>query len=77
MNEFPKYVVTSTFTEADLTWNNSMIIPGDDAVAGIEALKATPGGTLSVMGSSQLQSSPPTANDARSTSSPPSPRPAC
>ncbi len=54
MNEFPKYVVTSTLTEADLTWNNSTIIPGDDAIAGIEELKAKPGGNLSVMGSSQL-----------------------
>lgn len=54
MNEFPKYVVTSTLTDADLTWNNSTIIPGDDVVERVTELKSEPGGVLSVMGSSQL-----------------------
>lgn len=54
MNAFTKYVVSSTLTDDDLTWANSTIIPGDDVVAGVGALRERPGGTLSVMGSSQL-----------------------
>lgn len=54
MNAFTKYVVSSTLTEDDLTWENSTIIRGDDVVAGVEELRAKTGGTLSVMGSSQL-----------------------
>lgn len=54
MNAFTKYVVTSTLSDDDLTWENSTIIPGDDVVAGVDALREKPGGTLSVMGSSQL-----------------------
>lgn len=54
MNEFPKYVVTSTLTDDDLSWNNSTIIPGEDAVDRVTELRAEPGGSLTVMGSSQL-----------------------
>src|SRR4051794_34450548 len=33
MNAIPKYVVSTTLSEADLAWNNSSLIPGDGAVA--------------------------------------------
>ncbi len=54
MNTITKYVVSGTLTEADLTWANSVLVPGDDAVAAIAALKAQAGGDLGIMGSSQL-----------------------
>lgn len=54
MNAFPKYVVSSTLTDDDLTWNNSQLLAGDDPMQAVADLKAQPGGTLSVMGSSQL-----------------------
>ncbi len=53
MNAFPKYVVSATLGEDDLTWENSHLLTGDPMTA-VARLKATPGGTLSVMGSSQL-----------------------
>jgi dihydrofolate reductase len=54
MNEIPKYVVSSTLGEADLTWANTTLIPGADALARIRALHETDGGDLSVMGSPTL-----------------------
>ncbi|WP_436792896.1 dihydrofolate reductase family protein [Actinospongicola halichondriae] len=53
MNAFPKYVVSSTLGEDDLTWENSHLLTGDPMTA-VADLKAKPGGTLSVMGSSRL-----------------------
>ena len=54
MNSITKYVVSSTLTDDDLTWSNSVLIPGDDPVAAVTELKARDGGDLSVMGSTQL-----------------------
>jgi dihydrofolate reductase len=54
MNAIPKYVVTRTLSDADLTWNNTTRIPGDEAVERIRALRATDGGNLLVMGSPTL-----------------------
>jgi dihydrofolate reductase len=54
MNQIEKHVVSSTLTEADLTWNNSRLIPGEGALDAIRALKEREGGDLQVMGSLTL-----------------------
>ena len=54
MNEIPKYVVSRTLTEGDLTWSNTTLLPGDDAVTSVEELRARDGGDIQVMGSSVL-----------------------
>jgi dihydrofolate reductase len=54
MNAIPKYVVTSTLGDDELTWSNSTRIPGDRAVARIRELRATDGGDLLVLGSPTL-----------------------
>src|SRR6201992_4193554 len=51
LKEKPKYVATTTLTEA--RWSNSTILSGDLA-AGIGQLKAKPGGELQVHGSGTL-----------------------
>src|SRR6478736_2555061 len=54
MNAIPKYVVTATLGDDELTWNNTTRIPGDDAVASIRGLHEKDGGDLVVMGSPTL-----------------------
>ena len=54
MNALPKYVVSSTLDAADLTWDNSHLLPDGDPMESVSALKAERGGTLTVMGSTQL-----------------------
>jgi dihydrofolate reductase len=54
MNAFPKYVVSSTLGDDQLTWDNTTRIPGDQAVARIRELRETDGGDLVVMGSPTL-----------------------
>lgn len=54
MNSLKKYVVSSTLGEADLTWNNSSLIPGGQAVSRIRELRETEGGDLAMMGSPTL-----------------------
>ncbi len=54
LNALPKYVVSSTLGEADLTWHNSRIIPGGEAVARLRQLHGADGGDLLVMGSPTL-----------------------
>jgi dihydrofolate reductase len=54
MNEIPKYVASRTLTEDDLTWNNSMLLPADDALGAIRELKQREGGGIQVMGSASL-----------------------
>ncbi|BDM68330.1 deaminase reductase [Streptomyces nigrescens] len=54
MNAVRKYVVTGTLGDADLTWNNTTRIPGDEAVARVRELRGTDGGDLHVMGSPTL-----------------------
>lgn len=54
MNSIPKYVVSATLGESDLTWNNTTLVPGADAVARIRELHAADGGDLVVMGSPTL-----------------------
>ena len=52
INAIPKYVVSSTLTDADVTWNNSRLITGDqDAVrAGIQAAKDETEGDIQISG---------------------------
>jgi dihydrofolate reductase len=54
MNEIPKYVVSGTLTQVDLEWNNSTLLAADDPIGAIGELKATDGGDIQVMGSSNL-----------------------
>ncbi|MFD6974348.1 dihydrofolate reductase family protein [Streptomyces sp. NPDC059949] len=54
MNAIPKYVVSETLGDDELTWNNTTRIAGDKAVAGIRELRAAEGGNLLVMGSPTL-----------------------
>ncbi|MBD0844097.1 dihydrofolate reductase family protein [Streptomyces sp. TRM68416] len=54
LNSLKKYVVSSTLSDAELTWNNSERIPGDEAVARIRALRESEGGELAMMGSPTL-----------------------
>jgi dihydrofolate reductase len=53
MNNIPKYVVSSTLSEADATWGDTTIIRAN-VPAEIAKLKAQPGGSLLVEGSGQL-----------------------
>ncbi len=54
MNAIPKYVVSSTLGTGDLTWNNSSLIPGADAITRVRELRETDGTDLVVMGSPTL-----------------------
>ncbi|MGW6913508.1 dihydrofolate reductase family protein [Kitasatospora sp. NPDC054939] len=54
MNAIPKYVVSDTLGEADLTWNNTTLIPGAGAIGRIRELRGAEGGSLLVMGSPSL-----------------------
>ena len=54
MNAIPKYVVSATLSDGELTWNNTTRIPGGEAVARLRELHESEGGTLLVMGSPTL-----------------------
>ncbi|GAA4910108.1 dihydrofolate reductase family protein [Streptomyces coeruleoprunus] len=55
MNAIPKYVVSRTLGDEDLTWADTTRIPGDEAVARIRKLRDSEGGgDLLVMGSPTL-----------------------
>jgi dihydrofolate reductase len=54
MNAIPKYVVSKTLGDDELTWNNTTRIPGDEAVPRIRELHESDGGNLLVMGSPTL-----------------------
>ena len=53
MNGMPKYVVSTTLTDADATWNNSSVVRGD-VVAEVRRLKEELDGDLLVAGSASL-----------------------
>ncbi len=53
MNAAKKYVASRTLTQADVTWNTTLLSP-DDAVADVAALRARPGGDLVMWGSASL-----------------------
>ncbi|MFG3493928.1 dihydrofolate reductase family protein [Streptomyces sp. NPDC047928] len=54
MNSIPKYVVSRTLGDAELTWANTTLIVGDGAVDRIRELREAEGGDLLVMGSPTL-----------------------
>src|SRR5438067_4778115 len=54
INGVQKYVVSSTLSEADLTWAPTTLIPGDNVVTAVTELRQQPGRDINVMGSSQL-----------------------
>ena len=53
MNEIPKYVASRTLTEADITWNTTLL-PAKDAIGAIRKLHESDGGGIQVMGSASL-----------------------
>lgn len=53
MNAMPKYVVSSTLTDAEAAWNNSTVLRGDP-VAAVTALRAKVAGDVLVPGSASL-----------------------
>src|SRR5581483_6065089 len=54
MNTVPKYVVSDTLTEDDLTWKPTTIIRSDELTTKINELRAQPGGDITLMGSARL-----------------------
>lgn len=54
MNSIRKFVVSGTLGESDLTWDNTTLIPGAEAVADIGRMRAEEGGGVLVMGSPTL-----------------------
>jgi dihydrofolate reductase len=53
MNAIPKYVVSDTLGDDDMTWNTTRI-PGGEAVPRIRELRETDGRNLLIMGSATL-----------------------
>ncbi len=49
INPIAKYVVSSTLSQAD--WENTTVVPGDDAVRRVAELKASTPGTIAMSGS--------------------------
>jgi dihydrofolate reductase len=54
MNEIPKYVASRTLTKDDLTWENTTLLPADDAIGAVRELRARDGAGIQVMGSPSL-----------------------
>ena len=54
INQVQKYVVSSTLSGSDLTWEPTTLIPGDGVVEAVAALRDRPGGNLEVLGSARL-----------------------
>ena len=54
MNAIRKYVASRTLAEDDLTWENSVLLPGGDAVGAIRELREQPGGMMQMWGSPTL-----------------------
>ncbi|BFV58518.1 dihydrofolate reductase family protein [Kitasatospora sp. CMC57] len=54
MNALPKYVVSATLGDSDLSWENTTRIPADQAVTRLRELHDAPGGDVVVMGSPTL-----------------------
>jgi dihydrofolate reductase len=53
MNSMHKYVVSTTLTDAEATWNNTTVIAGDISTE-VAGLKSRSGGDILVAGSGQL-----------------------
>jgi dihydrofolate reductase len=54
MNEIHKYVASRTLRQGDLEWNNSTLLPADDALGAVRRLRDESGGNLQLMGSASL-----------------------
>lgn len=55
LNAIPKYVASRTLSDEDVTiWNNSRLLPGEDALAAIAELRSRDGGDLQSYGSANL-----------------------
>lgn len=54
INAVPKYVVSNTLTEAEITWTPTTIIRGADLLKEVTALRQKPGGDIYVYGSLSL-----------------------
>jgi dihydrofolate reductase len=54
INSVQKYVVTNTLTDADIDWQPTTRISGDNLVQTVSDLRARPGGEVHVLGSAQL-----------------------
>ena len=54
INGVQKYVVTNTLTDADIDWQPTTRISGDNVVQAVADLRARPGGEAHVLGSAQL-----------------------
>lgn len=51
INQAPKYVVSDTLAEADLTWQPTTIIRSADLITAVSALREQPGGDIYLYGS--------------------------
>src|SRR5438046_7991859 len=54
INSVPKYVVSNTLSESDVTWSPTTIIRGDNVVDAVTDLRAQPGRDINILGSAQL-----------------------
>ncbi|CAM5675990.1 MULTISPECIES: dihydrofolate reductase family protein [Streptomyces] len=54
LNSMKKYVVSDTLGESELSWENTVRIPGARALETVRELRATEGGDLAMMGSPTL-----------------------
>jgi dihydrofolate reductase len=54
INTVTKYVVSTTLTPEDMTWEGSQLLGGDDALAAVRELREREGGGLYVLGSTSL-----------------------
>jgi len=54
MNATPKYVLSRTYGQEDLTWGNSTLLSPTDPIAAVRELKAGPGRDVAVVGSSSV-----------------------
>ncbi|GAA3472439.1 dihydrofolate reductase family protein [Nonomuraea roseola] len=54
LNNWPKYVVSNTLSDADAAWGNTTVLRGGDVVEQVRKLKEQPGGELQVHGSWRL-----------------------
>ena len=54
MNAIKKYVASRTLPQSDLTWNNTTLLPPQDPIADIAALRRRDGGDLLIWGSVSL-----------------------
>jgi dihydrofolate reductase len=54
MNEIKKYVASRTLNEVDLDWNNTTLLPPNDALGAIREMKDHEDGDMQIMGSISL-----------------------